>query len=498
MTPSLPPGYKLDAASSMPPRASVADVGVSPPAGYKLDSAPAISGDQPSAIARAASSFWDGIGGPAVVNVVRALGGDQGAADQTMKSVKSTIEGLAGEPARVWSEMSDTGKAMVAGHIGDAAYHLAGSVPLIGSGAQRVGMEADQGKYADAVGHAAALILPFALGGAGNAGAAAGAVADTAGTVADVAKAGAAGVKAAAPGVAKGAGMAVAGEGLAHMGGGWLPRIMLTYPGFRAAFRGVKAGVEAARDTYAEGSDLTGKNVDYAGETAPAPTTKPGPAPVYANGPASTPLPPQPAAASSPAAAPAGPVPLNRPLAASGTAGTPTPPAPAAPPPPGRIALGYSAPQGTPSAAEQLGAEMRAPPGADMQLLDDIAKGMGGTSFAKLTPQRQAAVRNIAARMDPTPAPPSGVSRTIDPSGAPRAPATPAAPENAPPASQTPAAAPAEGPKVISIKNLKQEAADSGRPMGEVIQQYRQDGWRIEYDPFYDTLRNRRGKLVAQ
>jgi hypothetical protein len=133
-----------------------------------------------------------------------------------------------------------------------------------------------------------------------------------------------------------------------------------------------------------------------------------------------------------------------------------------------------------------------------MQLLDDIAKGMGGTSFAKLTPQRQAAVRNIAARMDPTPAPPSGVSRTIDPSGAPRAPATPAAPENAPPASQTPAAAPAEGPKVISIKNLKQEAADSGRPMGEVIQQYRQDGWRIEYDPFYDTLRNRRGKLVAQ
>src|ERR1700722_9589376 len=145
MSPSLPAGYKLDPTPSMP------DSGGGLPAGYKLDAAPA----QPSALSRAGSAFWEGLGGPTISNIVHvALHGDQDSADQVTAAVKGVVNGLKGEPARVWSELSDTGKAMLAGHLADATYHLAGAVPLIGPGAQRVGQDAQQGNYAEAAGHA--------------------------------------------------------------------------------------------------------------------------------------------------------------------------------------------------------------------------------------------------------------------------------------------------------------------------------------------------------
>jgi len=218
---------------------------------------------QGSAIARAGSAFWDGIGGPAVVNVVKALGGDENAAKQTMSSVKSTLDGLAGEPARVWSELSESGKAILAGHLADATYHLAGATPLVGAGAQRVAQDADQGDYATAAGHAAALILPFALGGAGNVDA----VTDS---VANIAKTAVAGVKAGGPQVAKGAAMLVGGEALSHAGGGFLPRIMLAYPGARAIWKGVQTGIEAGK------AAMEAPEVEAAAEIPPVPIAPPG------------------------------------------------------------------------------------------------------------------------------------------------------------------------------------------------------------------------------
>lgn len=215
---------------------------------------------QPSAMSRGFGAFWDGLGGPAVVNVVKALGGDTDAADKTVESVKGLVNGLKGEPARVWSELSDTGRAMVAGHLADATYHLAGAVPLVGAGAQRVGQEAEQGKWAEAAGHAGALILPFALAGAGAGGGESGAAEAAAKTAAAPGRA-AAVLKAAKQGAAEqtdnalsGAilgGVLKGGEGI--VAGGTLPLIRGAVKAAVKAYREFKPPAAAA----APGADLT-------------------------------------------------------------------------------------------------------------------------------------------------------------------------------------------------------------------------------------------------
>jgi len=184
--------------------------------------------------------------GSAVVNFVKALGGNEDAANKTVASVKSTIQGLSGEPARVWSELSDTGKAMLTGNLLDATYHLAGSVPLFGAAAQRAGQAAGEGNYEEAAEHAAALLLPFALGGAGNTPAALD-------TVENAAKATSAGVAAGAPKVLGGAALTAGGLAAGEMasklapGAGWLVRAGAAWPGMRMMRQGFQEGMTAAR-----------------------------------------------------------------------------------------------------------------------------------------------------------------------------------------------------------------------------------------------------------
>lgn len=512
MSPALPAGYKLDPFPSMPDAAS----GL--PAGYKLDAgsvgappagAPpaakpptmletlgnvakvAMTGDKTASDRIQQSTMWNDLGGKGLSNFLKvAFTGDQDAADQVTQSVKGVVNGLRGEPARVWSQLSASGQAMLAGQLADATYHLAGSVPLVGAGAQVVADAAAKGNWDEAAQHAAMLLLPFALGGAGNVDAAGEMAANAVDAVPSAAKATAAGLKAAAPDAAKGLAKIGAGQVIGHMTGmEWPMRLAMTWPGIGDVKAAWKTGMEAGKSAIAPAEE--------AAEAAPAG--------VPATGPVNVALPAQDLPAVPPPAPPAGPVPTNRPLAASGTA-IPAGVQPTYTPPAGRITpinTGYSAPApavngalpGEPPEVTAMRQRMQPaanetpePPAEDMQLLDDIARGMAGQPFAKLNAERQAAVRNIAARMNPTPS--SRVSRTIEPSG-------PPPPQLAPAASQAPEAAPiGEEPKIISMKNLKQEAANSGRPVDEVVNQYRQEGWRIEYDPFYNTLRNRRGKLA--
>jgi hypothetical protein len=548
MSPALPAGYKLDPFPSMPDAAS----GL--PAGYKLDAgsvgappagAPpaakpptmletlgnvakvAMTGDKTASDRIQQSTMWNDLGGKGLSNFLKvAFTGDQDAADQVTQSVKGVVNGLRGEPARVWSQLSASGQAMLAGQLGDATYHLAGAVPLVGAGAQVVADAAAKGNWDEAAQHAAMLLLPFALGGAGNVDAAGEMAANAVDAVPSAAKATAAGLKAAAPDAAKGLAKIGAGQVIGHMTGmEWPMRLAMTLPGIGDLKAAWKTGMEAGKSAIApaeEAAEAAPAGVPATGpvnvalpaqDLPPVPPPAPPAGPVPTNrplvpppaapparpiAPVSTVLPAQDLPAVPPPAPPAGPVPTNRPLAASGTA-IPAGVQPTYTPPAGRVApinQGYSAPApavngalpGEPPEVTAMRQRMQpasgsangapAPPAGDAQLLDAIAHSLAGQRFAKLSAARQATVRKVAAQMEAT-----------EPSG-------PPPPQTAPPASQAPAAAPiAEEPKIISMKNLKQEAANSGRPVGEVVNQYRQEGWRIEYDPFYNTLRNRRGKL---
>jgi hypothetical protein len=383
------------------------------------------------------STFWNDIGGPLISNIVKtAFTGDQTAADGVTAGVKGVINGLKGEPARVWSQLSQTGQAMLAGHLADATYHLAGAVPIVGAGAQRVADTAAQGNYEQAAEHAAALILPFAVGGAGNVDAAVDASVNAA-------KFAGAAVKAGGPKVVGGAALAGAGALAAHLTEGipavpWLVGSRSVWKGTGMMGEGLKAGMEAGKAAIADA-------VPKAAEAAPEGAV--------ATAPVSTPLPLQPEEGT-PSPAPGTPVPMNRPLA---TTGTPSgyipgePPevtamrarlngngsAPTAPPPAPSTQnpAPYVAPDvpgalpGEPPAVTAMrqrlngngnGSAAPAPDSqAQAQLLDDIAKGQLGpkASFAKLSADQQDVVRRIAASMDPTPKAAGAVSRTVEPSG---------------------------------------------------------------------------------
>jgi hypothetical protein len=125
----------------------------------------------------------------------------------------------------------------------------------------------------------------------------------------------------------------------------------------------------------------------------------------------------------------------------------------------GPIDIGYSAPAGTPSAADQLAAEAQpatpapaptveaatpaAPAAAeDTALLDGIAQGMGKTKFAKLSADQQSLVRSLADRIKAGESTQQPVASTQSP-----APSPPPAPAAAPPVTRAMPSAPAAIPE---------------------------------------------------
>src|SRR5678816_699322 len=149
-------------AAAMPPPASGDWFAQNAPASPK----PA----EPSPIAKAGKAFFEGLGVPALLDIIAAsnrYGTPQEIAARSEKqktALQGIVQGIAGEPGRVWDELSRTGESMLKGDLGGTAYHLAGAVPFVGAPAQQVAQDVQRGDPAAAVGHSAALVLPFFAG----------------------------------------------------------------------------------------------------------------------------------------------------------------------------------------------------------------------------------------------------------------------------------------------------------------------------------------------
>lgn len=118
----------------------------------------------PEGLAGLGDAFWEGIGGKTVMDLMAGAGRTKEGSERTKTALKGLVHGLAAEPARVWGELSETGSSLLHGHPADAAYHLAGAVPLVGAPAQQVAHDFDNGDYSRGFGHALGLLLPFAAG----------------------------------------------------------------------------------------------------------------------------------------------------------------------------------------------------------------------------------------------------------------------------------------------------------------------------------------------
>ena len=116
------------------------------------------------------------------------------------------------------------------------------------------------------------------------------------------------------------------------------------------------------------------------------------------------------------------------------------------------------------------------------------ARGTGGDFLAspRIAPPAPAAPRMAGPVSRETPITPK--------------PTTDIAPGEAPQIGPPPAASGSplpefSDPKTISMRELRAEAANSGRGLEDVKSQYRNEGWRIENDPFFKTQRQYRGRI---
>lgn len=124
----------------------------------------------PSPLAKLGSAFWEGIGGKAAMDIIGGASRDPERAKKALETVKGLVHGIANEPSRFQHEGAEFYNSLIHGDKpGDAAYHLAGAVPVVGAGAQQVAHDFENKDYATGFGHALALLLPFAAKGSGAA-----------------------------------------------------------------------------------------------------------------------------------------------------------------------------------------------------------------------------------------------------------------------------------------------------------------------------------------
>jgi uncharacterized ParB-like nuclease family protein len=193
--------------------------------------------------------FWETIGGQALQDMIAGSGRDPARAKKGLETFKGLIQGFADEPARVWDQLSRSGKAMTEGNIPLAAHHLGGAVPFLGKTAQDVEEDVRNKDYEAAVERTAGMVAPFLAGKVP------GAVERTAGAVNRAIVPIKVGLKAAGPDLATGAALATAGGAIGEIPGVSMPaRLALEYPGARQMAIGVKKGFEAARAARTAGA----------------------------------------------------------------------------------------------------------------------------------------------------------------------------------------------------------------------------------------------------
>ena len=165
--------------------------------------------------------------------------------------------GIADIPRNMWGSLTKSGEAMTHGDIPGAAFHLAGAVPIVGPMAQQFTEDIAGGKAPEAIGHGLG-IGAIGLAARGEAPT----IPESAGRFGSAAKVG---LKAAAPDVAAGAGSMSAGmagsAAMHHMGlpGSYLPTVIASYSGARMIGRGIKTGLDAGREAFANSAPAVAK-----------------------------------------------------------------------------------------------------------------------------------------------------------------------------------------------------------------------------------------------
>ncbi len=261
-----PAGYSLDSG------------GITPPPGYTLDKNNGGNrGAEAVSLSGTASTMAD--------QAKRALG----AAWETVSGVGHLLTTNPATTAKnAFAYTSDAiGRVKDAAGKGDyqgAAIALLGSIPLAGPQAEQIVGEIHDGKYAEAIGHAAAL---RALAEAPEAiGKLPGAAANIANSASDVAAALKAGAKAGGKDVAVGAAKTAAGAGIITYGPNAIADTVAGYPLVRAGgsqiVKGVQAGANAAKQAFVNAKAAAARG-DVAPRTpvwqGPPPSPEPEPAP---------------------------------------------------------------------------------------------------------------------------------------------------------------------------------------------------------------------------
>ena len=165
--------------------------------------------------------------------------------------------GIADIPRNMWGSLTKSGEAMTHGDIPGATFHLAGAVPVLGPMAQQFTEDIAGGKAPEAIGHGLG-IGAMGLAARGEAPA----IPESVRRFGTATKAG---LRAATPDVAAGAGSISAGmagsAAMHHMGlpGSYLPTVIASYPGARMIGRGIKTGLEAGREAFANSAPAAAK-----------------------------------------------------------------------------------------------------------------------------------------------------------------------------------------------------------------------------------------------
>jgi hypothetical protein len=387
-------------------------------------------------------------------------------------AIGGAAQGVAAEPARVWSELSKSGQAMVNGDPVAAAKHIAFAIPFAGAAGAQMQEYLDRGDVSGALAHGVGAIAPFAAPAAARGAASVGrAVGETAETIGR-------GVQAAAPDVAKGTLKAGLGAGAASLVPGPVKYIIgaeLTRPGLRQIVSGLKAGVAAAREAPAMAAELpVPPEVALTPEVLPNVRGLPAPAMQMPAAPDTS---------------------YVRSVPGQYATSEPVPPSrqlPAAPnalvtPLPEDTSFVRAVPAQYPEVEPGFQPAAAAAPAAPALSFDELARSLtGGKSPSKLTVAERANVQNIYDRitkgLSPEEQPPPAA-----PPVAPAAPqVAPAAPET-PAATQEPAAAPGapEAPQTLQPAASVEKLTDYllGKKIApHLVDQYRPGDWQMIAD----------------
>lgn len=223
--------------------------------------------EEPSSLQKVGTAFWQGIGGPTLVDIGKGVAGyatgDEAAVQKGFEAAHNVVQGFAQEPGRIRRELEGTVQGFREGDPGAIAYHAAGAIPMFGSGVQQVADDVARGDYDAAAGHTGAIIAPFVAGPA------LGAVGRGAEATSRAAAATEAGIRAGVADVTAGAAKTAAGGAAAAIVPGpakWFAAEYLTRPGRAQMLSGIRKGVAAAREALTPTVEATAP----AEEAAPA------------------------------------------------------------------------------------------------------------------------------------------------------------------------------------------------------------------------------------